>query len=321
MAKLKVGDPAPDFELPGTGGKTYKLSDYRGRKLILAFYPGDFTAVCTKQFCSYRDEGDRLDGLDAEVLGISSQSVDSHERFVKEKSLNVPLLADEDKEVARAYGVVMGPMVRRSTFVVDEEGIVRHAKVSLTSLGYDSVGDHSMGAHTGVAYALRHPERLAGLAVIGPTFLGTLKPESLEYWDGLATALETDGIDGFVAYIGERQGIDPRWRDSVLRFTRERMLRQGDLGALAKALRQVPRSRPFDSLEELRRIDAPALVVAGNDDADPGHPYAAAAAYAEALPRAELVSEGPGESPLAWQGGKLSRALAAFYAEALSSAR
>ena len=183
------------------------------------------------------------------------------------------------------------------------------------------LGGHSMGAHTAVAYALRHPERLAGLAVIGPTFLGTLKPESLEYWDGLATALETDGIDGFVAYIGERQGIDPRWRDSVLRFTRERMLRQGDLGALAKALRQVPRSRPFDSLEELRRIDAPALVVAGNDDADPGHPYAAAAAYAEALPRAELVSEGPGESPLAWQGGKLSRALAAFYAEALSSAR
>jgi len=141
MAKLKAGDPAPDFELPGTGGKTYRLSDYRGQKLILAFYPGDFTAVCTKQFCSYRDEGERLDGLGAKVLGISSQSVDSHERFVTEKSLNVPLLADEDKEVARAYGVVMGPMVRRSTFVVDEEGIVRHAKVSRTSLGYDSVED------------------------------------------------------------------------------------------------------------------------------------------------------------------------------------
>ena len=141
MAKLNVGDPAPDFELPGTGGKTYRLSDYRGQKLILAFYPGDFTAVCTKQFCSYRDEGDRLDGLGAEVLGISSQSVDSHERFVKEKSLNVPLLADEDKEVARAYGVVMGPMVRRATFVVDEEGIVRHRKVTLAGLTYESVDD------------------------------------------------------------------------------------------------------------------------------------------------------------------------------------
>ncbi|HET7120326.1 MAG TPA: peroxiredoxin [Solirubrobacterales bacterium] len=141
MAKLKVGDPAPDFELPGTGGKDYRLSDYRGRKLILVFYPGDFTTVCTRQFCSYRDDGERLDGLDAEVLGISAQSVDSHERFVKEKSLNVPLLADEDKAVARAYGVLVGPVVRRSTFIVDEEGIVRHAKVSLTSLGYDSVAD------------------------------------------------------------------------------------------------------------------------------------------------------------------------------------
>jgi pimeloyl-ACP methyl ester carboxylesterase len=183
------------------------------------------------------------------------------------------------------------------------------------------LGGHSMGAHTAVGYALRHPERLAGLAVIGPTFLGEIRPESLEYWDGLAAALEADGIDGFVAYIGERQGIDPRWRDSVLRFTRERMLRQGNLGALAEALRQVPRSRPFDSLDELSDLDVPALVVASNDEADPGHPYAAAEAYAEALPRAQLVSEGEGESPLAWQGGKLSRALAAFYAEALSSAR
>ena len=141
MAKLKVGDRAPDFELPGTGGKTYRLGDYRGRKLILAFYPGDFTAVCTRQFCSYRDDGERLDGLGAEVLGISAQSVESHERFVKEKSLNVPLLADEDKEVARAYGVTAGPVVRRATFIVDEEGVVRHARVSLTSLGYDSVAD------------------------------------------------------------------------------------------------------------------------------------------------------------------------------------
>ncbi|HET7416120.1 MAG TPA: peroxiredoxin [Solirubrobacterales bacterium] len=141
MAKLKPGDRAPEFELPGTGGKTYRLSDYRGEKLILAFYPGDFTAVCTRQFCSYRDQGERLDGLGATVLGISSQSIDSHERFAKEKSLNVPLLADEDKQVARAYGVVAGPMVRRAIFVVDEEGVIRHAKVSLTGLTYESVED------------------------------------------------------------------------------------------------------------------------------------------------------------------------------------
>lgn len=141
MAKLDVGDAAPDFELPGTGGKTYRLADYRGRKVILAFYPGDFTAVCTKQFCSYRDQGDRLDSLGADVLGISPQSVESHERFTEEKRLNVPLLADEDKRVAREYGVAAGPMVRRAIFIVDEEGIVRHRKVTLAGLTYESVDD------------------------------------------------------------------------------------------------------------------------------------------------------------------------------------
>ncbi len=141
MAKVNVGDPAPEFELSGTGGKTYRLSDYRGRKVIIAFYPGDFTAVCTKQFCSYRDEGERLDKLGAEVLGISPQSVDSHERFTEEKRLNVPLLADEDKEVARAYGVLAGPIVRRAIFVVDEQGVIRHRKVTLVGLSFETVDD------------------------------------------------------------------------------------------------------------------------------------------------------------------------------------
>jgi peroxiredoxin Q/BCP len=141
VAKVDVGDAAPDFALPGTGGKTYRLADYRGRKVVLAFYPGDFTAVCTKQFCSYRDDGDRLDELGADVLGISPQSVESHERFTQEKSLNVPLLADEDKSVAKAYGVLAGPMVRRAIFVIDEEGIIRHRKVTLVGLSYESVDD------------------------------------------------------------------------------------------------------------------------------------------------------------------------------------
>lgn len=141
MAKPKVGDQAPDFALPGTGGKTYHLSDYRGRKLVLAFYPGDFTTVCTKQFCSYRDQSEQLDGLGAKVLGISPQSVESHERFTEEKRLNVPLLADEDKEVARAYGVLAGPMVRRAIFIIDEQGVIRHRKVTLAGLTYESVDD------------------------------------------------------------------------------------------------------------------------------------------------------------------------------------
>lgn len=177
------------------------------------------------------------------------------------------------------------------------------------------LGGHSMGAHTAVSYALKHPQRVAGLVVIGPVYTGAIREESLEYWDGLASALETGGVDGFVAYIGERQGIDSRWRDSVLRFTRERIQLQRHPQALVQALREVPRSRPFDALEELAALDVPALVVASNDDADPGHPLEAAAAYAEALPRARLLSEGEGESPLAWQGGKLSREIAAFCEE------
>ncbi|HET8955464.1 MAG TPA: alpha/beta hydrolase [Solirubrobacterales bacterium] len=182
------------------------------------------------------------------------------------------------------------------------------------------LGGHSMGAHTAIAYALLHPDRLAGLVLIGPVYVGAIEPSSLEYWDGLARALEAGGVDGFLAYIDEEQGIDPRWRDSVLRFTRERLLLQRHPEALAEALREVPRSRPFGSLEELAELEVPTLVVASNDDADPGHPYEAAAAYAQVLPNAQLLSEGEGESPLAWQGGRLSRALAAFYAEALSSA-
>jgi thioredoxin-dependent peroxiredoxin len=141
MAKADVGDQAPDFVLPGTGGRAYRLADYRGRKVVLAFYPGDFTRVCTQQFCSYRDDGERLDRIDAEVLGISPQSVASHERFTEEKRLNVPLLADEDRSVARAYGVTAGPLVRRSIFVIDQEGVIRHRHVSLTSLSFQTVAD------------------------------------------------------------------------------------------------------------------------------------------------------------------------------------
>jgi pimeloyl-ACP methyl ester carboxylesterase len=174
---------------------------------------------------------------------------------------------------------------------------------------------HSMGAHTVVSYALGNSERLAGLAVIGPVYTGQVSEQSLLYWDGLAAALDLGGVDGFVDYIDQEQGIDAAWRDSVLRFTRERIGLHRHPEAIVQALREVPRSRPFGSLEELGGLEVPTLVVASHDDADPGHPYDAAVAYAEALPQARLVSEDPGESPLAWQGGKLSRELAAFCAE------
>ena len=142
MAKVGVGAEAPDFELPGTGGRTYKLSDMRGKWVALAFYPGDFTPVCTRQFCSYRDGDDHLDELGIEVLGISPQSVDSHERFSAEHDLKSPLLADEDRKVLRAYGVLApGGIVRRSIFIVDPDGIVRFRHVALLGLHYKDVSD------------------------------------------------------------------------------------------------------------------------------------------------------------------------------------
>jgi peroxiredoxin Q/BCP len=140
MAKLDVGQRAPDFALDGSGGKTYRLEDYRGRWVILAFYPGDFTPVCTRQFCSYRDGADHLDDLDALVLGISPQSVSSHERFIAEHDLTVPLLADTDHATSRAYGVVApGGLVRRSIFIIDPEGVVRYRHVALLGLRYKDV--------------------------------------------------------------------------------------------------------------------------------------------------------------------------------------
>ena len=142
MGKVRVGDKAPPFALRGTGERTYKLSDYSETGVILAFYPGDFTPVCTKQFCSYRDDGDRIEALGMPMLGISPQTVESHERFAEQNGLGVPLLHDEDKRVARAYGVLgPGAFVRRSIFLIDAEGVVRYRKVALFGLRYQDVGD------------------------------------------------------------------------------------------------------------------------------------------------------------------------------------
>jgi pimeloyl-ACP methyl ester carboxylesterase len=174
---------------------------------------------------------------------------------------------------------------------------------------------HSMGAHTAVAYALSEPDRVAGIVVIGPVYRGALDDEALAGWDRLADGLERGGVEGFLAEI-DRRGLDPGWRETVLRFTRERMLAHDHPDAVASALRELPRSRPFETLDELEFLDLPALVVASHDVADPGHPFAVAEAYAERLPSARLVSEAEGESPLAWQGGRLSREIALFCAEA-----
>jgi thioredoxin-dependent peroxiredoxin len=142
MAKPAVGDTAPQFELEGTGGRTYRLSDFSETGVILAFYPGDFTPICTKQFCSYRDDGDRLEALGVPMVGISPQTVESHEQFADRHGLNVPLLSDPGKKVARAYGVVgAGGFIRRSVFLIDGAGVLRYRHVALFGLRYQDVGD------------------------------------------------------------------------------------------------------------------------------------------------------------------------------------
>ena len=136
-----MGEEAPDFELPGTSG-TFRLSEHRGERVVLLFYPGDNTMVCTKQFCSYRDRADDFASLQATVVGISSQDLASHEAFAAKHSLNVPLLADVDKQVAKAYSVFSPRLgTKRAVIVIDEQGIVRHRHDHLLGLDYQSVDD------------------------------------------------------------------------------------------------------------------------------------------------------------------------------------
>jgi pimeloyl-ACP methyl ester carboxylesterase len=172
------------------------------------------------------------------------------------------------------------------------------------------LGGHSMGAHTAIAYAIENADRLAGLVLISPAYMGYVDEDALAGWDRLADGLEQGGVEGFMEAYDH--GLDPAWRKTVLRFTRQRLSEHLHPEAVARALREVPRSNPFDAMSELEFIDVPSLVVASRDEADPGHPHAVAAAYAESLPAARLVTEDEGASPLAWQGGRLSREIARF---------
>lgn len=143
MAKTPdVGEQAPDFELEGTEGR-FKLSDQLGKRVVLLFYPGDNTPVCKAQFCSYRDRPEEFSALDATVVGISSQSVESHQAFSAKHGLNVPLLADPGGRVAQLYSAFARKLgaTRRAVIVIDEHGIVRHRHDHLLGLAYRSVDD------------------------------------------------------------------------------------------------------------------------------------------------------------------------------------
>ena len=139
---ITVGDTAPDFTLPGTGERSYSLSEYRGQPVVLVFYPGDNTPVCTKQLTSYTADIGEFEGVNAQVLAISPQSVDSHEGFAAKHGFKFPLLADTDKRVAGLYGT-LGPLgfPRRSVFVVDADGVVRYAHRAIAGLTFRPVSE------------------------------------------------------------------------------------------------------------------------------------------------------------------------------------
>ena len=170
----------------------------------------------------------------------------------------------------------------------------------------------SMGAATAMAFALAHPERVPALVQITPAFRG--EADAGGRWDRLADALESGGVDAFVE-ANEPDSLPERWREPVRRAVRQRMERHEHPAAVAAALREVPRSLAWNGgMEALDRLEVPTLVVGSRDDSDPTHPLATAEEYARRLPRGRLVVEDEGQAPLAWQGGRLSEAIAEFLA-------
>ena len=137
-----VGEAAPDFELGGTSGR-FSLSEHRGKKVMLLFYPGDETTVCTKQFCSYRDNAEAFGSLGVTAVGISGKDVDSKKSFSQSHGLNVPLLADDQGTVSRAYGAysTLAKASKRAVIVIDEEGKVAYRHDHALGLDFQTVAD------------------------------------------------------------------------------------------------------------------------------------------------------------------------------------
>jgi peroxiredoxin len=131
---IRNGDRAPDFELPNDSGGRFRLSQHVGERLLLVFYPGDNTPVCTAQLCDYRDGIEEFASLGVKVVGISADDIDSHRSFRDKHRLPFELLSDEDYTVARQYGCKGAMGMKRAVFLVDEAGVVRHAHVEALAL-------------------------------------------------------------------------------------------------------------------------------------------------------------------------------------------
>ncbi|MDQ2897482.1 MAG: alpha/beta hydrolase [Actinomycetota bacterium] len=175
----------------------------------------------------------------------------------------------------------------------------------------------SMGAHTLLWLALNRPARVRGLVIITPAFDPATadEPGRLAHWDALSAGLRNGGIDGFLDAYQEPR-VPESMRETVTTVIRQRLALHEHPEAVADALATVPRSHPFGAIAELGGITAPTAVVASDDAADPEHPRAVGEAYAAAIPGAELVTDEPGRSPVAWQGSQLSRVIAEVAARA-----
>jgi pimeloyl-ACP methyl ester carboxylesterase len=166
----------------------------------------------------------------------------------------------------------------------------------------------SMGAQTALRFALEHPDRVLALGLITPAFDPDTHGDTYASWDRLAKGLRKGGVEGFLAAY-DLDVVPERFRETVAIVLRQRLAAHDYPLAVADALQAVPRSWPFESWEELRSVGVPTVVIASRDEADPTHPLAVGERYAAAIPGAKLVVEQPGSSPIAWQGGQLSKVL------------
>lgn len=216
---------------------------------------------------------------------------------------------------ARGHGQ-SSPAPSRDAYTYDDLGRDLIAVLDDRGIERAVLAGASMGAHTLLWLALNAPERAAGLVVITPAYDPAVNDDAdrLARWDALADGLERGGVEGFIAAQG-RPDVPEDWQETVLKVTRQRLSQHQHLGAVADALRAVPRSRPFAAIDELASIAVPTVVVASDDVPDPGHPRAVGEAYAATIPGARLVLDEPGRSPIAWQGSQLSRLIAELAGE------
>ena len=209
---------------------------------------------------------------------------------------------------ARGHGVSdAAPSYEYRDLVADLVAVLDHLDLDRTAL----VGS-SMGAATAMAFTLEHPDRVPALVQITPAYTGYARTGAAdgEAWETLAAALD-EGIDRFVE-VAQPTGLPERWRDVAREASRQRMERHEDLRAVAQALREVPGSIAWKGLEALSELDVPVLVVGSQDESDWLHPLGVAEEYCRKLPKGELVVEDRGQSPLAWQGARLSNVIADF---------